>query len=197
MDIKKTAKPATRKAKPAKSAKPAGSAAAKKGGKNAAKSADKTDLRVLHTPTADLSVSGATLIDVAKVAGVSPITVSRALNQPHLVRPNTVAKVQEAVQQTGYVKNMMAGALASNRSKLISLVLPTIATPIFADMVEAASDRLTQAGYQVLLGLSRYEAWREEVLVETILSRRPDGVMLTGTLHTDICLLYTSPSPRD
>jgi LacI family gluconate utilization system Gnt-I transcriptional repressor len=53
-------------------------------------------------------------------------------------------------------------------------------------MVEAASDRLTQAGYQVLLGLSRYEAWREEVLVETILSRRPDGVMLTGTLHTDI-----------
>jgi LacI family gluconate utilization system Gnt-I transcriptional repressor len=182
MDNKKTTKPAAGKAKPAK---PAGKKAARKTVKPA-KPADRADLRVLHTPTADLSVSGATLIDVAKVAGVSPITVSRALNQPHLVRPNTVAKVQEAVQQTGYVKNMMAGALASNRSKLISLVLPTIATPIFADMVEAASDRLTQAGYQVLLGLSRYEAWREEVLVETILSRRPDGVMLTGTLHTDI-----------
>ncbi|HEX8406549.1 MAG TPA: LacI family DNA-binding transcriptional regulator [Duganella sp.] len=195
---KPAAKPAAKStAKP--DAKSAAKSAVKRAGKNAreqfdkkadhnpgkAAAADKTDLRVLHTPTADLSVSGATLIDVAKVAGVSPITVSRALNQPHLVRPNTVAKVQEAVQQTGYVKNMMAGALASNRSKLISLVLPTIATPIFADMVEAASDRLTQAGYQVLLGLSRYEAWREEVLVETILSRRPDGVMLTGTLHTD------------
>lgn len=189
MDNKKTTKPAVKKAKPATkgAAKATGKNAAKgSAAKVGAKNADKNDLRVLHTPTADLSVSGATLIDVAKVAGVSPITVSRALNQPHLVRPNTVAKVQEAVQQTGYVKNMMAGALASNRSKLISLVLPTIATPIFADMVEAASDRLTQAGYQVLLGLSRYEAWREEVLVETILSRRPDGVMLTGTLHTDI-----------
>ncbi|NVM77429.1 LacI family gluconate utilization system Gnt-I transcriptional repressor [Duganella sp. SG902] len=144
-----------------------------------------SELRTLRTATGEVSVSGATLADVAKVAGVSPITVSRALNQPHLVRPNTVAKVQAAVQQTGYVKNMMAGALASSRSRLVSLVLPTISTPIFADMVQAASDHLTAAGYQVMLGLSSYEAWREEVLVETILSRRPDGVILTGSLHTD------------
>jgi LacI family gluconate utilization system Gnt-I transcriptional repressor len=144
-----------------------------------------SDLRTLRTNTGEMLVSGATLADVAKVAGVSPITVSRALNQPHLVRPNTVAKVQAAVQQTGYVKNMMAGALASNRSRLVSLVLPTISTPIFADMVQAASDHLTAAGYQVMLGLSSYEAWREELLVETILSRRPDGVILTGSLHTD------------
>ncbi|WP_343733135.1 LacI family DNA-binding transcriptional regulator [Duganella sp.] len=144
-----------------------------------------SELRTLRTAAGEISVSGATLADVAKVAGVSPITVSRALNQPHLVRPNTVAKVQAAVQQTGYVKNMMAGALASSRSRLVSLVLPTISTPIFADMVQAASDHLTAAGYQVMLGLSSYEAWREEVLVETILSRRPDGVILTGSLHTD------------
>jgi LacI family gluconate utilization system Gnt-I transcriptional repressor len=144
-----------------------------------------SELRTLRTTTGEMQVSGATLADVAKLAGVSPITVSRALNQPHLVRPNTVAKVQAAVAQTGYVKNMMAGALASNRSRLVSLVLPTISTPIFADMVQAASDHLTAAGYQVMLGLSSYEAWREEMLVETILSRRPDGVILTGTLHTD------------
>ncbi|MFZ6655389.1 LacI family DNA-binding transcriptional regulator [Undibacterium sp. TJN19] len=147
---------------------------------------DLPELRTLRTQNDDdLTVSGATLIDVAKVAGVSPITVSRALNQPQLVRPNTVARVQAAVQQTGYVKNMMAGALASNRSKLVSLVLPTISTPIFADMVQAASDHLTQHGYQVLLGLSSYEVWREEILVETILSRRPDGIILTGSVHTD------------
>ncbi|MHA4870672.1 LacI family DNA-binding transcriptional regulator [Duganella sp. PWIR1] len=144
-----------------------------------------SELRTLRTAGGEVSVSGATLVDVAKVAGVSPITVSRALNQPHLVRPNTVAKVQAAVQQTGYVRNMMAGALASSRSRLVSLVLPTISTPIFADMVQAASDQLTAAGYQVMLGLSSYEAWREEMLVETILSRRPDGVILTGSLHTD------------
>ncbi|MRW92875.1 substrate-binding domain-containing protein [Duganella sp. FT80W] len=146
---------------------------------------DKTEMRTLRTAGGEVPVSGATLADVARVAGVSPITVSRALNQPQLVRPNTVAKVQAAVQQTGYVKNMMAGALASSRSRLVSLVLPTISTPIFADMVQAASDHLTAAGYQVMLGLSSYEAWREELLVETILSRRPDGVILTGSLHTD------------
>lgn len=128
---------------------------------------------------------GVTLIDVAKVAGVSPITVSRALNQPELVREKTVAKVQAAVLKTGYVKNMLAGALASNRSKLVAFLLPTIANSIFAETVQAATDRLTQAGYQLLLGLSGYEAWREEILIETIMSRRPDGIILTGTLHTE------------
>jgi LacI family gluconate utilization system Gnt-I transcriptional repressor len=126
-----------------------------------------------------------TLIDVAKTAGVSAITVSRALNEPHLVRPVTLAKVQAAVKKTGYVKNMLAGGLASSRSKLVALVLPTIATQTFADMVQGATDRLTAAGYQLLLGISGYEIWREEILVETILSRRPDGVILTGLLHTD------------
>lgn len=126
-----------------------------------------------------------TLIDVAKAAGVSPITVSRALNEPHLVRPVTLAKVQEAVKRTGYVKNMLAGGLASSRSKLVALVLPTISTQTFADMVQGATDRLTAAGYQLLLGIVGYETWREEILVETILSRRPDGVILTGSLHTD------------
>ena len=84
-----------------------------------------------------------TLIDVAKAAGVSPITVSRALNEPHLVKPATLAKVQEAVKRTGYVKNMLAGGLASSRSKLVALVLPTISTQTFADMVQGATDRLT------------------------------------------------------
>lgn len=146
---------------------------------------DKAELRLLSTPTAQLHVSGATLVDVARVAGVSPITVSRALNQPHLVRPNTLAKVQAAVQQTGYAKNLQAGGLAASRSKLVALVLPTISNQIFADMVQGTSDKLTEAGYQLLLGFSGYEEWREEILVETILSRRPDGIILTGTLHTD------------
>ena len=147
--------------------------------------ARRPELRLLTTPTAQVQVSGATLVDVARVAGVSPITVSRALNQPHLVRPNTLAKVQAAVQETGYVKNMLAGSLVSNRTRLVALVLPTIANQIFADMVQGTSDKLTEAGYQLLLGFTGYEEWREEILVETILSRRPDGIIVTGTLHTD------------
>lgn len=145
----------------------------------------RAELRLLTTPDAQLPVSGATLVDVARVAGVSPITVSRALNQPHLVRPNTLAKVQAAVQQTGYIKNMLAGGLASSRTRLVALVLPTIGNQIFADMVQGTSDALTAAGYQLLLGFTGYEEWREEILVETIMSRRPDGIILTGAQHTD------------
>lgn len=136
-------------------------------------------------PVIPAPAGAATLIDVARVAGVSPITVSRALSQPSLLTEKTLAKVAAAVLHTGYVKNMVAGALASNRSKLVALLLPTIANTIFADTVQAATDTLTASGYQVLLGLSGYETWREEALVETVLSRRPDGIIITGTSHTD------------
>jgi LacI family gluconate utilization system Gnt-I transcriptional repressor len=127
-------------------------------------------------------ITTATLNDVARVAGVSPITVSRALNQPKLVRPGTLAKIQAAVRETGYARNT---AVTPDRSKLVALILPTVANPIFADMVQAASDKLTEGGYQLMLALAGYELWREEILVETILSRRPDGIILTGTLHSD------------
>ena len=126
-----------------------------------------------------------TLIDVAKVAGVSPMTVSRALHRPELVTEETREKVREAVRQTGYVSNMLAGGLASNKSRLVAIFLPTIANSIFADTVQALMDRLTQAGYQTLLGLTGYSAEQEEKLLEAVLGRRPDGIVLTGTLHTE------------
>jgi len=98
--------------------------------------------------TAPKKGASLTLIDVAKVAGVSPMTVSRALHRPELVTEQTRDKVREAVRQTGYVSNMLAGGLASNKSRLVAIFLPTIANSIFADTVQALMDRLTQAGYQ-------------------------------------------------
>lgn len=135
-----------------------------------------------------ISLSGepesVTLIDVAKVAGVAPMTVSRALNRPELVRSDTQKKVLDAVRATGYVPNMLAGGLASSKSRLVAIVLPTIANSIFAETVEALVDKLTGAGYQTLLGLTAYSTAREEALVEAILGRRPDGIVLAGTSHT-------------
>ncbi|ONX38596.1 GntR family transcriptional regulator, partial [Burkholderia cenocepacia] len=78
-----------------------------------------------------------TLIDVARVAGVAPMTVSRALNRPDLVRSDTQKKVLDAVRVTGYVPNLLAGGLASNRSRLVAILLPTVANSIFADTVQA------------------------------------------------------------
>ncbi len=125
-----------------------------------------------------------TLADVAKVAGVSPITVSRTLNQPEIVRAELREKVFRAVQLTGYVPAMLTGA-AEQRSRLISLLVPTVANSIFADTVQALIDTLTEAGHETLIGLTNYSAEREEQLLDTILRRRPDGIVLTGTLHTE------------
>jgi len=138
--------------------------------------------------------SSLTLIDVAKVAGVSPMTVSRALHRPELVSEETRDKVREAVRTTGYVSNMLAGGLASNKSRLVAIFLPTIANSIFADTVQALMDRLTEAGYQTLLGLTGYSAEQEEKLLEAVLGRRPDGIVLTGTLHTESSRLRLAQS---
>lgn len=138
--------------------------------------------------------SSLTLIDVAKVAGVSPITVSRALHRPEIVSEAVREKVLEAVRRTGYVPNMLAGGLASNKSRLVAIFLPTIANSIFAETVQALMDRLTEAGYQTLLGLTGYSAEQEEKLLEAVLGRRPDGIVLTGTLHTESSRLRLAQS---
>jgi len=125
-----------------------------------------------------------TLADVAKIAGVSSITVSRAVNRPELVTPATLTHVQEAIARTGYVPNLLAGGLASKRTRLVAAIVPSITNTIFADTIQALTDRLWDAGYQVLLGLSGYPAAREEDLLAAVLSRRPDAICLTGIDHS-------------
>ena len=131
------------------------------------------------------STNGVTLIDVAKAAGVAPMTVSRALNNPDHVKKATLLKVRKAIEETGYVRNLVAGALASNRSHLVAVIVPILTNPIFSDTFQAIADRLSKSGYQVLLGMSGYQPDQEQELLEVILSRRPDGIILTGTLHTE------------
>lgn len=127
---------------------------------------------------------GLTLSDVARIAGVSPITVSRALNTPDQVAPETLARVQEAVARTGYVPNRVAGGLASSRSRLVAVIVPTIASPMFLETVQALTDALASEGYQVMLGESGYDGTREDGLLDAIIGRRPDGVVLTGVMHS-------------
>jgi LacI family gluconate utilization system Gnt-I transcriptional repressor len=125
-----------------------------------------------------------TLDDVARLAGVSPSTVSRVLNNPEMVKAATVDAVRRAIALTGYTPNLLAGGLASKRSRMIALVVPTIANSIFSEKVQAITETLATAGYQLMLGLSGYDREQEERLVETVLGRRPDAVILTGTNHT-------------
>ncbi|HSV70964.1 MAG TPA: LacI family DNA-binding transcriptional regulator [Methylibium sp.] len=127
---------------------------------------------------------GITLGDVARIAGVSPITASRALNTPDQVAPETLARVREAVARTGYVPNRLAGGLASARSRLVAAVVPTIAGPVFMEMVQSLTAALAEAGYQLMLGQSGYAESREDALLDAIIGRRPDGIVLTGIMHS-------------
>ncbi|MFO1336805.1 MAG: LacI family DNA-binding transcriptional regulator [Burkholderiaceae bacterium] len=129
--------------------------------------------------------SGAvTLHDVAKLAGVAPITASRALNSPDQVSAEVRQKVADAVARTGYVPNLLAGGLASRRSRLVAAVVPTISGLVFLETVQSLTEALAERGYQLMLGQAGYAGSREDALLEAIIGRRPDGIVLTGIMHS-------------
>ncbi|MBQ1767427.1 MAG: LacI family DNA-binding transcriptional regulator, partial [Aquincola sp.] len=129
--------------------------------------------------------SGAvTLHDVARLAEVAPITASRALNTPDRVSPEVLQRVTDAVRRTGYVPNLLAGGLASTRSRLVAAVVPTIAGPVFLQTIQSLTAALEAHGYQLMLGQTGYVDSREDALLEAIIGRRPDGIVLTGIMHS-------------
>jgi LacI family gluconate utilization system Gnt-I transcriptional repressor len=128
---------------------------------------------------------GITLRELAEIVGVTKVTVSRALNSPELVSPDTLRRVQEAVRETGYVPNLVAGSLASNRSKLIVALLPSLAGSVFSETFESMRTALELAGYQLLIGQTGYEAAQEDLLLDAVIGRRPAGIVLTGVMHSE------------
>lgn len=129
--------------------------------------------------------SGAvTLHDVARLAGVAPITASRALGNPPQGSPEVIQRVNAAVAKTGYVRNGLAGGLASTRSRLVAAVVPTITGQIFLQAIQSLTQALAEHDYQLMLGQSGYADSREDALLEAIIGRRPDGIVLTGIMRS-------------
>jgi LacI family transcriptional regulator, gluconate utilization system Gnt-I transcriptional repressor len=122
--------------------------------------------------------------DVARQANVSAQTVSRFLRNPQQVSSDTAARIRSSIAEIGYVPNRVAGALASNRSHVVAILVPTIANPIHAAPVQALSDALRPAGYQVLVGTTGYDPAAEQDMIEAFLGRRVDGMVVTGTSLT-------------
>lgn len=120
---------------------------------------------------------------VAERAGVSTITVSRVLNQPDKVAEETRARVWAAIEATGYIPNLIAGGLASSRTRVVGVIVPTITNSIFADTVQGLTDVLGAKAYQLLLATSGYSPKVEAELVSAFLAQRPSGLVLTGLTH--------------
>lgn len=123
------------------------------------------------------------MADVAQIADVSMITVSRALRAPERVAPETLARVQAAMNQVGYVPDLVAASLASRRSRVVAVVVPTIGSSIFSDSIEGMSDLLRSRGYQLIIGGGSYDSEDSESVIAALLGRRPDGLILTGSRH--------------
>ena len=113
-------------------------------------------------PRASRATGNVTLADVAKLAGVSAITVSLLVNLPDMVTSEKFAQVQQVIDRTGYVPNLLAGGLASKRTRLVAAIVPSITNVVFVETIQALTDRLWEAGYQVLLGLSGYPSQCED-----------------------------------
>ena len=128
-----------------------------------------------------------TLKDVAALAQVSPITVSRVVNGADGVRANVREKVEAAITKLGYIPNRSASVLASSKSKLIGVLIPSLSNVVFNDVLRGIYDIATTANYQVLLFNTHYCPLEEMRAVRTLLGQSPEGVIITGGEQTADC----------
>lgn len=123
--------------------------------------------------------------DVAKAAGVSPMTVSRAFKKDASVSKETRTRILTKARELGYVFDSTASNLRSKRTGFIAVTIPSLNNANFADTVTALTAELAEDDLQVLLGYTNYNRHDEQRLVEQLLRRRPDAIVLTGGAHTD------------
>lgn len=128
--------------------------------------------------------SAPTMSDVANLAGVSAMTVSRALRNGSSIAPETRDRIKQAVDQLGYVLDQSAGSLSSKRTGFVAALIPSINNSNFADTARGLTDALEGSGLQLLLGYTDYSIEKEEVLIESMLKRRPEAIVVTGGAHT-------------
>lgn len=122
--------------------------------------------------------------DVASAAGVSLMTVSRALREPERLSEETRRAVLEAVEKIGYVPNRIAANLASARSSAVGQIVPSIQNSLYVDTVKGTADVLRTAGMQVMIADSGYSLEDEEALIGAFIAQRVSGLILHNTEHT-------------
>jgi LacI family gluconate utilization system Gnt-I transcriptional repressor len=124
-----------------------------------------------------------TIREVARLAGVSRMTVSRVISDPALVLPATRERVQTAILDLGYVPDRAAGSLSSRRTGFIALMLPTLTNANFAAVAHGLTEALREADYQLLIAYTAYDMVEEERQLRNLLARRPEAIVLTGATH--------------
>lgn len=126
-----------------------------------------------------------TMADVAKATGVSPMTVSRAFKHDSSVSETTREAILKAAEDLGYVFDATASTLRSQKTNFVAVTIPSINNANFAETVGGLTEGLKARGLQILLGNTEYDIHEEERLIEQLLRRRPEAIVVTGGKHTD------------
>ena len=125
--------------------------------------------------------------DVARRAGVSIATVSRAVNRIPTVDPALAERVWRAINEVGYLPNTQARALVSGRSHMLGLIVSEITNPFFPELVQEFENLAVTQGYEVLIGSTNYSPERTESLIRRMLQRNVDGVaVMTFGIEEDL-----------
>lgn len=125
-----------------------------------------------------------TMADVARIAGVSPMTVSRAFKRDSSVSEATRETILRVADDIGYVFDATASNLRSQKTDFVAVTIPSINNANFAETLRGLSEGLKERGLQTLLGYTDYDIHEEERLIEQLLRRRPEAIVVTGGRHT-------------
>ncbi len=136
------------------------------------------------TSVVEKRTAAPTMTDVALRAGVSTMTVSRALKDGTSIAKETRDRIIRAVEELGYVLDQSAGSLSSKRTGFVAALIPSINNSNFVDTARGLTDALQGTGLQLLLGYTDYSVEKEESLIESMLRRRPEAIVVTGGRHT-------------
>lgn len=124
-----------------------------------------------------------TIKDIAQIAGVSPSTVSRALNDSPLIREETKARIREIAAALGYERNELARGLVKGASGALGLLVPDITNPFFAEITKGVEEVARERGFGVVLCTTENEPAREEEYIKLLRRKRVDGLVIaTATL---------------
>ena len=126
----------------------------------------------------------ATLAQVASLAQVSEITVSRIIRNKGPIAEKTRERVMAVVREIGYVPNKVAGALASAGSNLMGVILPSLSNIVFPEVLRGVHDALGASGYQPVVGVTDYDIDTEETLVQSLLAWKPAAMIIAGFDHS-------------
>ncbi|MDP5255026.1 MULTISPECIES: LacI family DNA-binding transcriptional regulator [unclassified Vibrio] len=121
-----------------------------------------------------------TMRDVASAAGVAPVTVSRYLNNRNLVSARSQAKIDAAIKKLNYVPHAAARALASNRSRMIGAVMPSLDSSLFGRTLEVFQEHISTAGYNMMLASNSYNLEKEAEHITQMVSHGMEALLLVG-----------------